>query len=289
MTGETMTIGALAEASGVAEGTLRIWETRHGFPEPRRLESGHRRYDIRDLAGVREVLRARAEGLLLPAAIARARRQAEAPRTSVFAALRERFPELLPRALPKRALVPISHAIEDECCQRAEQPVLFAGFQHERFYRQAEDRWRELARTARSAVVFADFHATRRALGTPDEVALDGRSDLLREWVVVCDSERFAACLVGWERPQARNRERTFEAFWTLDRAITREAARVCVGLARRLAPDLTGGLSDLLADTPPRADSDLQAATELATRMTDYLTSQPVRPLRGRGTAPRR
>jgi len=39
-----LSIGALSQATGIPIGTLRSWETRYGFPEPLRLESGHRRY-----------------------------------------------------------------------------------------------------------------------------------------------------------------------------------------------------------------------------------------------------
>ena len=41
-----MSIGALSRATGIAIGTLRSWERRYGFPEPQRLESGHRRYAL---------------------------------------------------------------------------------------------------------------------------------------------------------------------------------------------------------------------------------------------------
>src|SRR3954447_21517211 len=114
-----MTMREFAAASGVSAGTLRMWEARHGFPDPERLASGHRRYSERDLERVRAVVAARGGGLSLPVAIERPRRLGAEPRPSVFSALRERFPELAPHLLPKRVLVHLSHAIEDECCLRA--------------------------------------------------------------------------------------------------------------------------------------------------------------------------
>ena len=39
-----LAIGELVARTGVREATLRMWEHRHGFPAPQRLESGHRRY-----------------------------------------------------------------------------------------------------------------------------------------------------------------------------------------------------------------------------------------------------
>ena len=94
-----LSIREIAAASGVNEATLRMWEARHGFPAPTRLPSGHRRYSERDVAAVRSVLRARAEGLSLATAIERARRLGEERVPSVYAAIRER---VSPRSIRRR-------------------------------------------------------------------------------------------------------------------------------------------------------------------------------------------
>ena len=102
------------------------------------------------------MLARRRGGLSLAAAVQRA----EAPQVrsgSVFAELRRLHPLLRPQVLSRRTLVSMSHAIEDECAARAADPVLFGGFQRERFLRASYERWRELARTAQVAVVFADL------------------------------------------------------------------------------------------------------------------------------------
>src|SRR6476659_2680948 len=65
-----LTIGDLSERTGVATATLRMWESRHGFPRPQRLESGHRRYAETDVGLVRQVLRGRDAGARLEVAIA---------------------------------------------------------------------------------------------------------------------------------------------------------------------------------------------------------------------------
>ena len=130
-----------------------MWGVRHGFPQPRRVSSGHRRYSEADVARVRAVIRAREGGLSLQAAIELAHDAGDEQPPSVYASLRSRFPALQPQLLPKRAMVWMSHAIEDECLARAERPLLFGCFQRERFYRESERRWRELARTAERAVV----------------------------------------------------------------------------------------------------------------------------------------
>ena len=57
--GITFTIGKLAELSGFNTTLLRMWERRHGFLQPQRLDSGHRRYTAEDLSllrGVRSLL-----------------------------------------------------------------------------------------------------------------------------------------------------------------------------------------------------------------------------------------
>ena len=138
-----------------------MWEVRHGFPQPRRMSSGHRRYSEQDLARVRAVLRGRARGLSLQAAIELAHDVGDEQPPSVYASLRSRYPELETQLLSKRAMLAMSHAIEDECLARAERPLLFGCFQRERFYRASESRWRELARTAEQAVVLADFGRAR--------------------------------------------------------------------------------------------------------------------------------
>ncbi|MEY3012533.1 MAG: hypothetical protein RIT45_1268 [Pseudomonadota bacterium] len=54
-----LSIGALAQATGIPTATLRTWERRYGFPRPVRTESGHRRYrlaDARILEHVRDLL-----------------------------------------------------------------------------------------------------------------------------------------------------------------------------------------------------------------------------------------
>ena len=107
--------------------------------------------------------------------------------------------ELEPRTLPKRLLIALSHAIEDESLSRAEQPLLFARFQHERFYRQEEARWRELARTADAAVVFADFARIQRDPDAPVELPVERTHPLTREWAIVCDAPAHAVCLAGVE------------------------------------------------------------------------------------------
>ena len=175
----TIAIGELAARTGVEEGTLRMWERRHGFPAPQRLPSGHRRYREGDVERVLRILHERAAGVSLAAAIAHVA-AAGATEPSVFAGVRARRPELQPVALRKTALLALTHAIEDESCAQAERPLLFGSFQRERFYRQSQRRWRDFARTARLAAVFADFDRLRAPAAGPAELPIDRDGPLTR-------------------------------------------------------------------------------------------------------------
>ena len=200
--GETwLTIGDLVGRTGVSEGTLRMWERRHGFPSPERLASGHRRYVESDAELVRQVMRERGAGLSLAAAISRARESAADSQPSIFAGLRRRRPELQATVLRKPLLLALSRAIEDESCARAERALLFGAFQRERFYRQSEHRWRELARTAELAVVFADFARPRRPARGPIELPIDTAAPLNREWAIVCEARATRSAWRGSSYP----------------------------------------------------------------------------------------
>jgi MerR family transcriptional regulator, light-induced transcriptional regulator len=153
------------------------------------------------------------------AAIGQATAAAGRPEPSVFAGLRRRHPGLVPQVLRKATLLALTRAIEDECCARAEQPVLFAAFQQQRFFLQSQPRWDELARTARAVVVFAGFGEPAAAGGPPRgsapvRVPLPADAPARREWTLVCDSRDYPACVAGWEfpgQPQAADASRRFE------------------------------------------------------------------------------
>src|SRR4051794_22596137 len=62
---------------------------------------------------------------------------------SVQAAIRRTYPSLQPQRLKNSSLIALSWAIEEECCARAESPLIFGSFQQERYFRAAEERWTE--------------------------------------------------------------------------------------------------------------------------------------------------
>lgn len=258
------------------QATLRSWEARYGFPAPLRLPGGHRRYAEGDVAAVEEVLRHRTAGLGLEAAIRRLSAAPAASSTSLYAELRRLHPDLEPQLVSKRSMLALSNALEDECCAQAHRPLLFAGFQRGRFLRESYARWVELARTASRAVVFADLTDPAPARpGLPVEVAVPYDSPLNREWFVVCDAPDRPACLVGWERPgqpSAPDAHRRFEAVWSVDPVVVRDAARCCAGLADALGPGREPLPWPELSDAPAPGSADLRRASQLVNRMIGYL-----------------
>jgi DICT domain-containing protein len=272
---DPLTIREVARQTGVPEGTLRMWETRYGFPVPERLPSGHRRYSDDDVQRVRQVSRDREAGMSMPAAIERARQLTSEPESSIFAGVRRRRPDLQPYLLAKRTLIGLSHAIEDECASRAERPVLFGSFQRERFYRDAEPRWRELARTSETAVVFADFPKARMPKNAPAELPIDRSDPLGREWSVICDAPGYAAFLAAWERPgqdDVPDMQRRFETVWSVEPRLVREAARIAAGFVERTKPELLDPIVERLRDTPPASADELRLVGALTNRMVAYV-----------------
>lgn len=270
-----LSIGDMAARTGVPGATLRVWEQRYGAPRPRRLAGGHRRYSEQDVALVVDVLRRRAAGSSLPAAVAAAVDRAGESERSVFAGLRRRHPDLVPRVLGRHTLLALTRAVEDEACARAEHPVLFGSFQRHPYYARSQARWEELARTAEVAVVFADFpDQPRPEAGRPIRVAVPADAPLRREWTVVCDAPDQPTCLSGWELP-ARGRTNTprqFEMVWSVDATVVRDAARICAELVGAFAPTLDLGLADRLAAPVLGASADLRRAAGLLDRMLGYL-----------------
>lgn len=250
----SVSIGELAELTGLNVATIRAWESRYGFPRPRRSAGGQRRYGRHEVERVARVVRAREAGLSLEAAISRAGTAAREASTSLFAALRRRHPGLPVHVLSRRAMLAISTAIEDECCARGQRPVLLGLFERERFYRLREARWRDFARTAQLAVVLADLPGSVAPAGGPVEVALAEPVPLRREWAVICLAPDATACLVGWEQPGGRGDARRFEALWTVVPEIVTYAAESVLAYARTLAPELVPDL-DVTGIAPPDSE----------------------------------
>ena len=78
-----LAIRDVAERTGLAAGTIRMWEQRYGFPEPERTAAGYRLYSPSDVDVLRRVIAYRERGLSVPAALERARAAGRADRPPV--------------------------------------------------------------------------------------------------------------------------------------------------------------------------------------------------------------
>lgn len=136
-TPELLSIGELAQATGISPDTIRVWERRYGLPEPVRLPSGHRRYTPEQLRWLRRVVEAVSLGHR-PGSVVRGsedelqellenrRTRVEPPSdvndwvelvrrfesTDLAAALRKSFSELAPGEFITRVIAPLDLEIQ---------------------------------------------------------------------------------------------------------------------------------------------------------------------------------
>lgn len=274
-----LSIKEVAESAGVAAGTIRMWEQRYGFPQPARTDAGYRVYAEEDVEALRRVLAYRHRGLSVPAAIERAQENGgPTDHPSIYAAVAAAEHGGRPQVLKKSTLVALSRAIEHETLAQSAAPILFGAFQHERFYREVEPRYRRISQFSDAAIAFADFPKLGYPEGGPVEVPIAPEDKLGNEWAVIVDAPGYAACLLAWEMPGATqpgdpgDMNRRFEAIWTLDPRATRKAARVAARLAGRADPALGERLTDMLADRPLAFDAPVPTVTALTNRMVAYM-----------------
>jgi DICT domain-containing protein len=270
-----LSIREVSARTGIPVAGLRNWERRYGLPRPERSPGGQRRYRESDCTVLAEVVRARGRGLSVPAAIAHATATAAAE-ASVFAGLRRRHPDLGVHVMPKAILLALTRAIEDECCARAQRPILVGCFQQERFYAASKRRWADLARSAEHTLVFADFPDTRQRPGRLTEIPIPGTSPMRREWALICDAPDQPACVAGWEHPgqeRALDPDRVFEVVWSADPPVVRDASRIAAGMAAAAGSGLPARSQGRLAEQPAPGSPDLRRASGLLERTLDYLT----------------
>ncbi|MVA75827.1 hypothetical protein GC722_07295 [Auraticoccus sp. F435] len=205
---------------------------------------------------------------------------------SVFDHVTALFPDEEVHRLGKQTLIGLSWAIEDEFCARAERPVLIGSFQETRFWEPSRARWVELARVAEKALVMGSFGGVEP---TPEEVDaglvrvdFPAESPIAREWLVVCDSFELPAALLARELPgqtTVPDRDRLFEALWTIEADVVRETARRCTQVAATMGVAEAAPLLYHLAEQPRPSVVSPEAASRLFNRVVVHLdlASRPV------------
>jgi DICT domain-containing protein len=269
----------VAERTGIAAATIRMWEQRYGFPEPSRTASGYRIYTDEDVELLRRVGSLRADGLSVPAALDRARETASgSDRPSIYGAIASAPDPVPARRLRKSTLLAISRAIEDETLARAAEPVVVGAFQSVANFEGVEHRYDRMARNADACIVFADFDEVTQREGRPTRIPISPDDALGNEWAVIVDAPGYAACLLAWETPESQrdahlpDRDRRFEALWTLDPHVARRAALVAAAIAGRVEPELGARLEAMLRDRPLAFDAPASGLTALTNRIVGYL-----------------
>jgi DICT domain-containing protein len=153
--------------------------------------------------------------------------------------------------------------------------MIFGGFQKERNFRAAQERWTELARIARSTMAFADFSPSPEPVPGIALVHLPEDAPMRREWTVVCEAPDYPAMLTAWELPgqtPVPDRDRLFEAIWTVEPAAVRDAARACAQVAVQLGHPQGAPLLYELSENPPPPPLELLRANSLLNRVVAYV-----------------
>ena len=91
----------------------------------------------------------------------------------------------------------------------------------------------------------------------------------------MCDAPDLPACLAAVERPgqdEVADAHRRFDAVWTVDPRVVRDASRVAATLADGYRPGWRPADLAFLDDEPPSASADLRRASDLLTRTMAYL-----------------
>ena len=197
--------------------------------------------------------------------------------SSVYWQLAKR-PHVTSYRLSKATLIALSWAIEDQFCTPAESPLLFGAFQRPKFFRPARRRWEHLAATAAQAMVFAQFDEADTGAGAgegPLRIGLAAEAPLAQEWVIVCDSRDLPVVLAAWEMPGqtvVAERDRIFQAVWTMEPEAVRLASRICAQVAADSGVEEAKPVLYALADNPPPAVIGPAEASELFSRVIAYL-----------------
>lgn len=275
-TSSKLKIKDVAERTGVAAATIRMWEQRYGFPAPQRTPSGYRLYTERDVEAIRTVVALRRRGLSIAVAIERSREEpavSAESHPSIYAAVTAVDAAAYPRVLRRSTLAAMSHAIEDEFLARGANGIVVGAFQRTRFYDRVSRRYDQIAPRSDATLVFADFPEVIQEEGRPTRVPIASTDALGNEWAVVVDAPGYAACLLAWERPnRAAGGERMFEAVLSLDPRAVRRAVRVASALAGRRDAHLGRSLSDRLEGRPLATEPPASALTSLTSRMVAYM-----------------
>ena len=275
-----LAIKDVAERTGIAAGTIRMWEQRYGFPEPERTTAGYRLYSEDDVEALRRVLALRERGLSVPAAVDRVRGADMATdRPSLFGALAGGDQPVGRRSSPSGRCSRSRARSRTRRCRARRR-------------RSCSAPSSASATTARSSTATARWRApptpsscspTSQRLGTGGaiaEVPLEAGDALGNEWAVVIDAPGYSACLLAWEQPRAaarraRPRAHASRRSGRSTRAWCGAPREVGAALARRADEALGERVEHLLADRPLAMEHPAPSLTSVTNRIVGYLDAE--------------
>ena len=90
--------------------------------------------------------------------------------------------------------------------------------------------------------------ATRTGTTGPALVAVPPSAPMAREWIVICDAPDLSVALLGSDLPGQQGTpepDRPFDAIWTVDRRVVRDASRRCAEVAAASGKPSRDGAAD--------------------------------------------
>ncbi|GFE68349.1 DICT sensory domain-containing protein [Chroococcus sp. FPU101] len=175
--------------------------------------------------------------------------------TSVLAELLQFIPNWRPQMYFKASLTALSHAMEDQVLAEADQPLVIASFQRERFYRQEAHRYQRIAgQTSQVYVLAAPETEFSNRSDIYETIAFTDDDGLAEEWHLIVIGQHYASCLICRERTQifeqekietAMDNSRRFEGIWTSDRTVTQIAAKLVLNRILVYRPELANKIAE--------------------------------------------
>ena len=217
--------------------------------------------------------------------------------TSIVEEIFEALPTLHSQMYFKTSLTALSHAMEDQVLAgSAQQMLIIASFQQERFYRQEAHRYARIGEISDQVYVLSA--AETRFSETVDgyeKINFDETDALTQEWHLVVLGEHYCAALICREHaPDVNERKpeqveslpvmgtvathldqtRRFEGIWTLDRQVTLRAADLLLNRIQDYRPDLAKKIKRARSTfIPKQLSSRLSVDTDpFAQRLITYL-----------------
>ena len=209
--------------------------------------------------------------------------------TSIVEEIFEALPGLRAQMYFKTSLTALSHAMEDQVLAGAEQPLIIASFQQERFYRQEAHRYVRIGEISDQVYVLSATETQfNETVSGYEKIDFDDDDALTEEWHLVVVGREYSAALVCRERPSPPakpgsaiaeaaphlDQARRFEGLWTLDRQVSLRAADLLLSRIEAYRPELASKIQQARDRYLPEAPTGILEIDDspFAQRLITYL-----------------